>query len=162
MTSMSRRAAIVYTQWLQRARRHRGRPHRHAPGRGPASWSSPAPRRRRATSPGCKRHMPGRCALQSRPTSPRACRCSALMGPNSRARCWQKLSGADLSNAAFPFGTSQRDRDRLCPGARQPHHLCRRAGLGALCPGRVRAHVFDTHHRSRRAIRPQALPACMR
>ena len=30
----------------------------------------------------------------------------AVMGPNSRALL-QKLSGADLSNAAFPFGTSQ-------------------------------------------------------
>ena len=30
----------------------------------------------------------------------------AVMGPNSRALL-QKLSGADLSNAAFPFGTSK-------------------------------------------------------
>ena len=29
---------VVYTQWLQRARRHRGRPHRHAPRRRRASW----------------------------------------------------------------------------------------------------------------------------
>ena len=61
----------------------------------------------------------------------------AVMGPKSRALL-QKLSGADLSNAAFPFGHSQRDRDRLCARAGEPHHLCRRARLGALRADRIR------------------------
>ena len=81
-----------------------------------------------------------RCAVPS--TSPPAYAVLGVMGPRSRDLL-SRLTDADLSNAAFPFGTSQVDRPRLCARARQPHHLCRRARLGALCPDRVRPDVFD-------------------
>ena len=45
----------------------------------------------------------------------------AVMGPKSRALL-EKLSGADLSNAAFPFGTSRRSRSAMrgCGRAASP------------------------------------------
>jgi glycine cleavage system aminomethyltransferase T len=59
------------------------------------------------------------------------------MGPKSRALL-EKVSGADLSNAAFPFGTSQEIEIGYARVRASPHHLCRRTGLGALHPGGIR------------------------
>ena len=89
---------------VQRAGRHRGRPHRHAPGR------DQLPRRHRRRRPDPRPRL-------AREHIPAEARCTVvditsglpmlgLMGPRSRDLL-QQLSGEDLSNAAFPFGTSR-------------------------------------------------------
>ncbi len=96
---------VVYTQWLQRPRRHRGRPHRHAPGRDrflvvtAAAVADPRPRLADART---SRRM--RAAAWS--TSPPACPCWPD-GPE-RARAAGAASAArTCPTPAFPFGTSR-------------------------------------------------------
>ena len=55
----------------------------------------------------------------------------ALMGPQSR-ELLARITTADLSNAAFPFGERPGDRARLRAGAGAADLLCRRARLRAL------------------------------
>jgi glycine cleavage system aminomethyltransferase T len=55
----------------------------------------------------------------------------SLMGPNSRA-LMEKLTGDRHVKRGSPLRHLARAGNRLCAGARQPHHLCGRAGLGAL------------------------------
>ena len=61
----------------------------------------------------------------------------ALWGPRSRD-VLRQLTGADLSNAAFPFMTAQEISVERRPGARAAGHLHRRARLGAVRAGGVR------------------------
>ena len=71
----------------------------------PATSSSPAPPSRPATSPGSGSTSPPTHAAASSTSLP-GLPMLGLMGPRSRDLL-QKLSGEDLSNAAFPFATSR-------------------------------------------------------
>ena len=68
-----------------------------------------------------------------------------VMGPRSRELL--RADGRRPVQRGVPVRHLARDRPRLCPRPRQPHHLCRRARLGALHPDRVRPGVFDAHRR---------------
>ena len=63
--------------------------------------------------------------------------CFALWGPRARD-VLRGCTTADLATEAFPYMTLPRDRRRRRAGPRAARHLRRRAGLGALLPGRVR------------------------
>ena len=61
-----------------------------------------------------------------------------LMGPRSRdllSYCHKRRR----VQRGLPFPVVARDRDRVRAGPGFPHHLCRRAGLGAVRPHRVHA-----------------------
>jgi glycine cleavage system aminomethyltransferase T len=60
-----------------------------------------------------------------------------LMGPQQPGAA-RGAERRDLSTTRVPLRHLARARDRLCAGAGQPHHLCGRARLRALHPGRVR------------------------
>ena len=60
-----------------------------------------------------------------------------VMGPRSRDLL-SRLTPADLSNAAFPFGTAREIEVGQATGAGDAHHLRGRAGLGAVRAGGVR------------------------
>ncbi len=66
----------------------------------------------------------------------------ALMGPGSRALLWQ-LSGADLSNAAFPFGSSQ--EIEIGYAIVRAHRITYVGELGweLYIPSEFALHVFD-------------------
>ena len=72
-----------------------------------------------------------------------------LMGPRSR-ELLQKLSRRGPVQRRLPLRHLARAGDRLRPGPREPDHLCRRAGLGALRPGRVRDPCVRPDRRGRR------------
>jgi heterotetrameric sarcosine oxidase gamma subunit len=67
----------------------------------------------------------------------------AIMGPKSRALL-EKLSGADLSNAAFPFGTSQ-EIEIGCARVRASRiTYVGELGWELYVPAEFAAHVFET------------------
>ncbi len=71
-----------------------------------------------------------------------------VMGPRSRDLL-ARLSGADLGEDAFPFGTSRTVELGHATRPRHPDHLRRRARLGALRPGRLRGRRLRRPARSR-------------
>jgi heterotetrameric sarcosine oxidase gamma subunit len=89
-----------------------------------------------------RRHIPeeAHCVV-TEVTSGEAC--LAVMGPNSRALL-QPLTSADLSNAAFPFGTAQ--EIELGMGHVRAHRITYVGELGweLYMPSEMAAHVFDT------------------
>ena len=126
---------IVYTQWLQRARRHRGRPHGHAPRRDalhggdrrgaadPRFRLAQGPHPRRRALRGDRHHLGPADDRRHGALEPRPARQALGRGPVERR---------------VPVRPLARDRDRLCARAGKPHHLCRRARLGALHSGGIR------------------------
>ena len=119
----------------ERARRHRGRPHRHAPRRGRGSSSSSPTSSTGGCAPWIERHAPdGAHVTVTDVTS--GTTLLTVQGPRSR-ELLSRLTSADLSNEAFPYMTAQRDRPRLRAGARDAGHLRRRARLGAARPDRA-------------------------
>ena len=66
----------------------------------------------------------------------------AVMGPNSRALL-QKLSGADLSNAAFPFGTSQEIEIGYARVRASRITYVGELGWELYIPAEFAAHVFE-------------------
>ena len=93
---------IVYTQLLKQAGRDRGGPHRHPARRRSLSGGDvgglPDPR------PHLDRAQPERRRAGLRTDVTSGSGVLAVMGPNARALL-ERVSDADLSNAAFPFGT---------------------------------------------------------
>ena len=123
--------SIVYTQMLNRARRHRVRLHRHAARRTTGSASSPA--RRSATTTRvvhpaapARRRIACRCS-----TSPSARVCIGLWGPRARDILAPRRRPRDVSNAAFPYLHRARDRRRRRPGPRAAGHLRRASSAGS-------------------------------
>ena len=76
-----------------------------------------------------------------------------VMGPKSR-ELLQTLSRADLSDDGLPVRDQPRDRPRLLDRARDPHHLRRRTGLGALRADRVRRRRVRAADAAGRRVRP--------
>ena len=104
-TSPCRSARIVYTQWLNERGGIEADLTVTRGDRRTASSSSPPRRPRRATSPGCAAHPRADArAVAFDVTSAYAV--LGVMGPSSRDLL-SALTDADLSNEAFPFGTSQ-------------------------------------------------------
>ena len=122
---------------VQRARRHRVRPHddaHRAPTRGtwsrarrsaPTTWAGSAPTRPTDGSGRSIRDL----------TSARAV--INLCGPLARD-VLQAVCEDDVSNAAFRYARARRDHDRLGAGAGDAHRLRGRARVGAAHPHRVR------------------------
>ena len=121
---------------LQRARRHRGRPHLRPARREPLLHGHRQRPSACATWAGSAKHLPadGSVTLQDL-TSARAT--INLAGPLSR-RILEKVADGDVSNAAFPYMTRARAAHRLRAGAGAARHLSRRARLGAAPADRVR------------------------
>jgi glycine cleavage system aminomethyltransferase T len=67
----------------------------------------------------------------------------AVMGPKSRALL-EKLSGADLSNAAFPFGTSQEIEIGYARVRASRLTYVGELGWELYIPAEFTAHVFET------------------
>ena len=67
----------------------------------------------------------------------------AVMGPNSRAFL-EKLSGADLSNAAFPFGTSREIEIGFARVRASRITYVGELGWELYVPAEFAAHVFET------------------
>ena len=84
-----------------------------------------------------------------------------VMGPNSRDLL-ATLTDADLSDDAFPFGTSQADLAGVCDGAGHADHLRRRIGLGALRARRIRGRRLRGPDGGRRASSGSAAAATTR
>ena len=135
----------------QRARRHRGGSHRDTACRRPF----PGRDRRGAADP---RH-----GLAEAPHAGR-CRCVAIditsglpmiavMGPKSRALL-EKLSGADLSNAAFPFGTSQEIEIGYARVRASRITYVGELGWELYIPAEFAAHVFETLQTAGNRVRP--------
>ncbi|MEF2549009.1 FAD-dependent oxidoreductase [Aurantimonas sp. E1-2-R+4] len=89
-----------------------------------------------------KRHIPGdaHCTVTD-VTSAEAC--LPVMGPNAR-KLLQSLTGADLSNAAFPFATAR--EIELGMGVVRAHRITYVGELGyeLYMPSDLARHVFDT------------------
>ena len=96
---------------LQRARRHRGRPHHHAACRGPHLYNHrvPAASSASAIRPGSGGICPAAARSRSA-TSPRRTPCSTSSAPRRSRDVLQAATDDDLSNGAFPFSPSGRSR----------------------------------------------------
>jgi hypothetical protein len=119
--------------------------------RPPSSSSSPAPRCS-ATWPGCAAHGTTPVVI----TDVTAAEAVLPDGP-ARATCWPRQFADDARQRRLPLRHRARDRDRDGPRPRAPHHLCRRAGLGALClrrPGRPCLRGADGGRPRPDALRP--------
>ena len=66
-----------------------------------------------------------------------------LMGP-AAATCCSSVSGRRPLERCASRSALARDRDRLCPRACEPHHLCRRTRLGAVPAGRALPRTSST------------------
>jgi len=142
--------SVVYTQFPERARRHRRRRDRHAPGRAGvprrhrcggdrlgSRLAAPAPARRRRCGRAARRH---RCPVRDR-----------HVGPARARTCCRPPHRDDVSAAAFPFGRG-RALDVGADESGAAHHLRRRArielyaepgwgvqGVGTACRRRARS-----------------------
>ena len=75
------------------------------------------------------------------------------MGPRSRELLAAAVGRGPVQRR-LPVRHLARAGDRLCPRPGEPDHLCRRAGLGALRPGRVRDPRVRPDRRGRPGVRP--------
>ena len=126
----------------ERARRHRGRPHRHAPRRDRflvVTGAAAADPRPRLAASAISRTRRAAVATDVTSGLPMLCAHGAAI-----ARAAGQADRRGPLQRSLPVRHLARDRDRLCPGPGEPHHLCRRAGLGALCPGRIRQRTSST------------------
>ena len=115
---------------------HRGRPHadphhpRPLPGGDVGSVPNSRPHLPAGAHPaGCFLHR-DRLHLGPADAGPDGAEFTRLVGGGQRRRPQQRR---------IPIRHLAGDRDRLRRGPCQPHHLCGRAGLGALHSGRIRA-----------------------
>ena len=83
----------------------------------------------------------------------------AVMGPKSRALL-EKLSGADLSNAAFPFGTSQEIEIGYARVRASRITYVGELGWELYIPTEFAAHVFETLLDGGQASSASRPPAC--
>ncbi len=88
-----------------------------------------------------RRHIPDDAAVVVTDVTP-GLPMLALMGPKSRALL-ERLSGADLSNAAFPFGTSQKIAIGYAPVRASRLTFVGELGWELYIPADFAAHVFD-------------------
>ena len=148
--------SIVYTQLLDRARRHRGRPDGHAARRRVVPARDRDRRRATTTRRWLRQHLPDDGSVAIRDiTSSRVC--FGLWGPAARD-ILAPLTRDDVSNEAFPYLTAREITRRVRAGPRAAGHLRRRARLGALRADRVRPGALDDAL-GRRARRTGSWPA---
>ena len=81
-----------------------------------------------------------------------------LMGPRSRALL-ERLSGEDLSNDAFPFGTSRELEIGYARVRASRITYVGELGWELYVPAEFAAHVFDRDRRGRRRSSACAWPA---
>jgi glycine cleavage system aminomethyltransferase T len=125
----------------QRARRHRGRPDGDAAVRFRVHGGDIGASQIRDFA-WLKRHIPDDAhCIATDVTS--GWRCSPSWA-RARARCWRRLSGEDLSNAAFPFGRSR--EIEIGYGRARAARISYVGELGweLYVPAEFAAHVFDT------------------
>ena len=78
-----------------------------------------------------------------------------LWGPLAR-EVLETVTHDDVSNEGIPYGTLRLDRHRVRPGARRPHQLRGRAGLGAPRPVRAGRAPVGHPHGGGQAVRDRA------
>ena len=138
----------------ERARRDRGRSHRHARSRGPF------PDRDLGSDPDARSRLASAPHPRARPR--RRLRCDiGLRGARRDGAEFAKAFVTPYRCGSFESGLSLRhlagDRPRLCAGAREPHHLCRRARLRALRADGVRPERVRHDRGGRQAGGPSTL-----